>query len=80
MLVEFDDIIEVVLHHEGGYVNDPDDPGGETNFGVAKRSHPDVDIANLTKDDCATLVEAFHVSLLETVKLSKNKTLDKKIS
>jgi lysozyme family protein len=29
MLVEFDDIIEVVLHHEGGYVNDPKDPGGE---------------------------------------------------
>ena len=50
MLTEFDDIIEVVLEHEGGYVNDPDDPGGETNFGVAKRSHPDVDIANLTKD------------------------------
>ena len=50
MLVEFNDIIEVVLHHEGGYVNDPDDPGGETNFGIAKRSHPDVDIANLTKE------------------------------
>jgi len=50
MLTKFDDIIEVVLHHEGGYVNDPDDPGGETNFGIAKRSHPDVDIANLTKD------------------------------
>ena len=50
MLIKFDEIIEVVLHHEGGYVNDPDDPGGETNFGIAKRSHPDVDIANLTKD------------------------------
>ena len=50
MLTKFDDIIEVVLEHEGGYVNDPDDPGGETNFGIAKRSHPDVDIANLTKD------------------------------
>ena len=50
MLVKFDEIIEVVLHHEGGYVNDPDDPGGETNFGIAKRSHPDVDIANLTKE------------------------------
>ena len=49
MLTRFDDIIEVVLEHEGGYVNDPDDPGGETNFGIAKRSHPDVDIANLTK-------------------------------
>ena len=49
MLTKFDDIIEVVLHHEGGYVNDPKDPGGETNFGIAKRSHPDVDIKNLTK-------------------------------
>ena len=50
MLTQFDDIIEVVLKHEGGYVNDPDDPGGETNFGIAKRSHPNVDIKNLTKD------------------------------
>ena len=50
MLTRFDDIIEVVLEHEGGYVNDPDDPGGETNFGIAKRSHPDVDIANLTEE------------------------------
>ena len=51
MLTKFDDIIEVVLEHEGGYVNDPKDPGGETNFGIAKRSHPDVDIANLTKEE-----------------------------
>ena len=51
MLVKFDEIIEVVLHHEGGYVNDPKDPGGETNFGIAKRSHPDEDIKNLTKED-----------------------------
>ena len=50
ILTTFNDIIEVVLHHEGGYVNDPKDPGGETNFGIAKRSHPDVDIKNLTKD------------------------------
>ena len=50
MLVNFDEIIEVVLHLEGGYVNDPKDPGGETNFGIAKRSHPDVDIKNSTKD------------------------------
>jgi|TARA_B100000287_G_scaffold297929_1_gene281091 lysozyme family protein len=46
----FDEIIEVVLEHEGGYVDDPKDPGGETNFGIAKRSHPDVDIKNLTKE------------------------------
>ena len=50
MLTKFEDIIVKVLHHEGGYVNDPKDPGGETNFGIAKRSHPDVDIKNLTED------------------------------
>ena len=51
MLTKFDDIIEIVLKHEGGYVNAPKDPGGETNFGIAKRSHPDEDIKNLTKED-----------------------------
>ena len=29
--------LEVILHHEGGYVNHPKDPGGETNMGVTKR-------------------------------------------
>ena len=27
---------ELVIKTEGGYVNDPDDPGGETNLGVTK--------------------------------------------
>ena len=49
-LTEFDDIIEVVLEHEGGYVNDPKDPGGETKYGVSKRAYPDVDIKGLTED------------------------------
>lgn len=36
-----------VLEHEGGYVNDPDDPGGETNFGISKRAYPNLDIKAL---------------------------------
>lgn len=33
---------------EGGYVDNPKDPGGETKYGVCKRSYPDLDIKNLT--------------------------------
>ena len=49
-LTKFDEIIEITLEHEGGYVNDPTDLGGETNFGITKRFYPDVDIKNLTKE------------------------------
>lgn len=40
-----------VLDHEGGYINHPDDPGGETNFGISKRAYPKLDIRNLTQGD-----------------------------
>jgi lysozyme family protein len=33
----FDDAIEVVLRHEGGFENNVNDPGGATNFGVSAR-------------------------------------------
>ena len=38
------------LELEGGYVDHPDDPGGETNFGISKRSYPHLDIRNLTRE------------------------------
>lgn len=44
----FDKFIEIVLAHEGGYVWDKDDLGGETNMGITKRRYPDLDIKNLT--------------------------------
>lgn len=46
--MKFEDAIGLVLKYEGGYVNDPDDPGGETNFGISKRVYPNLDIKNLT--------------------------------
>lgn len=46
----FSKCIKVVLRNEGGYVNHPNDPGGETNFGIAKRFYPNEDIKNLTKE------------------------------
>jgi len=33
-----------------GYVNDPDDRGGETKFGVARNANPDLNITQLTWD------------------------------
>ena len=40
---------EGVRGEDGGYTDDPGDPGGETKWGVSKRSYPNLDIANLTK-------------------------------
>ena len=34
---KFSEALKVILHHEGGYVNHPKDPGGMTNMGVTKR-------------------------------------------
>ena len=44
----FDEAFERLIGHEGGYVNHPSDPGGETNFGISKRSYPLEDIPNMT--------------------------------
>lgn len=38
-----------------GYVNDPDDPGGETKFGVAVNANPGVDIKNLTLEQAKAI-------------------------
>ena len=47
--------IKIILHHEGGYVDHPDDPGGETNLGVTKKVWEEwggtKDMKDLTVDD-----------------------------
>jgi lysozyme family protein len=48
--MDFDQAFERLIGSEGGYVNDPQDPGGETNWGISKRSYPAVDIKSLTRE------------------------------
>ena len=55
----FEKCLEIILHHEGGYVNHPKDPGGETNLGVTKRVYEEwggtKDMKDLTVEDVAPI-------------------------
>lgn len=48
--LEFERAMSFVAKWEGGYVNHPSDPGGETKYGISKRAYPKLDIKNLTMD------------------------------
>lgn len=50
MQSNFDASMAEVFRHEGGYANDPHDPGGETNMGISKRSYPNENIKGMTRD------------------------------
>ena len=67
-MLSIDDIVSDILRREGGYVNDPDDPGGATNHGVTlhtmRRLGIDVDgdgdvdindVRKLTRDRAAEI-------------------------
>jgi lysozyme family protein len=41
-------VVKKVIDHEGGDVNDPQDPGGETKYGISRRSYPSLNIRELT--------------------------------
>jgi lysozyme family protein len=52
---DFKRSMEFTLKWEGGWVNDPDDPGGETKWGISKRSYPDLDIKNLSEQEAVNI-------------------------
>ena len=51
----FEACMTEVRLHEGGYVNHPNDPNGETNFGISKRSYPGLNIRRLTWDQAKAI-------------------------
>tara|TARA_R100001594_G_scaffold714_1_gene2798 strand:- start:26 stop:526 length:501 start_codon:yes stop_codon:yes gene_type:complete len=59
MKENFDKCLEMLLHHEGGYVWHEEDPGGETNLGVTKKVYQDwggtKDMIDLTVEDVAPI-------------------------
>jgi len=56
--MDFDEAFDILIGHEGGHVDHPDDPGGETKYGISKRSYPEVNIAGLTLDEAKAIYRA----------------------
>ena len=63
MQENFEKCLEMLLHHEGGFVNHPRDPGGMTNFGVTRmvyekwvgRKMSEQDMRDLTPEKVAPI-------------------------
>ena len=56
--MNFDHAFDLLIAREGNYSNNPNDPGGETKFGISKRAYPQLDIAALTLDGAKAIYKA----------------------
>lgn len=56
-MAEFLPAIQYVLVNEGGFTNNPNDPGGATNFGILQREMPGVDIRTITREQAIAFYE-----------------------
>lgn len=65
MIDRFPHYIERILSHEGNYVFHKDDPGGETKWGISKRSYPHLNIKSLTRDEA---IEIYRKDFWEQVR------------
>lgn len=50
----FSSAVAITLQHEGGYVDNPNDKGGPTNFGITQSDMPGVDMKTLTIERATT--------------------------
>lgn len=54
---DFNKWFKHLMEDEGGYVNDPQDPGGETKYGVSKRAYPNLVINSVTLEQAADIAK-----------------------
>jgi lysozyme family protein len=48
-MADFNTAVKKTLINEGGYTNNPNDPGGATKYGILQRDMPSVNIADITE-------------------------------
>ena len=89
----FDGAFDLLMDIEGGYVCDKNDSGGETKYGISKKSYPNEDICNLTLErakeiykrdywdrcKCDQLPDCLSVALFDFAVNSPAKTAIKKL-
>lgn len=69
---DFDTLVNKVISREGGYVNNPADRGGETKYGISKRAYPNLDIANLSREQAAQIYKVDYWDKIGADKLPEN--------
>ena len=70
-MAKFDEAFEKVVFHEGGYVNDKDDKGGETYMGISRKAHPN----SLIWQHIDKVTKRFKTPSVITTELKKNNEL-----
>ncbi|MCP5088504.1 MAG: peptidoglycan-binding protein [Rhodobacteraceae bacterium] len=70
-MAHVDEIAREIVHREGGYVNDPDDPGGATNFGVTIHTMRRLGL-DLTDDGKVDAADVRRLSEAQAVQIFKD--------
>ena len=70
-MAKFETAFEKVVFHEGGYVNDKDDKGGETYMGISRKAHPN----SLIWEHIDKITKRFKTPSVITAELKKNNEL-----
>ena len=77
MQENFSECLDIILKHEGGFVNHPEDPGGATNLGITKRTLEEFlgkevsidNVKNLDKKTAGKIYKQRYIILLKHHKL-----------
>ncbi len=68
----YDVAFDYLIKNEGGYVDNPKDPGGETKYGICKRYNKNINIKNITLEFAKKYYyEKFWSSMYERIHDSK---------
>ncbi len=60
MIENFDTAFSFVLKVEGGFVDDPNDKGGKTKFGISQKAFPELKIVEITKEQAKEIYKTHY--------------------